>query len=91
MKELKNRKIETNILNDNIYAGQSQPHTNRTSKDLKIIKFTGDMKENTNNLMEGIQCNCGIKRDYFQIIHAYSDKISKLREERNRFRDLFNH
>lgn len=65
--------------------------TARTSRDLKVIRFTGDMKENTNTLLEGIHCSCGLKRDYSQIIHAYGDKISKLREERNRFKDLYNH
>ena len=44
MKGLKTRKIETNILNDNPCIGLSQPLTARTSKDLKVIKFTGDMK-----------------------------------------------
>jgi hypothetical protein len=91
MKGLKTRKIETNILNDNPCVGLSQPLTTRTNKDLKVIKFTGDMKENTASLLESIQCTCGLKRDYTQIIHAYGDKISKLREERNRFKDHYNH
>lgn len=44
MKGLKNRKLETNILTDNPYSSMSQPMTARTSRDLKIIRFTGDMK-----------------------------------------------
>lgn len=91
MKGLKSRKIETNILTDNPYSSISQPMTARTSRDLKIIRFTGDMKENTNTLLEGIHCSCGLKRDYSQIIHAYGDKISKLREERNKFKEMHGH
>lgn len=79
MRELKNRKIETNILKEVQSSAKDRSYTSRQSKEFKIIKFTGNMKENTDTLLQGIQCTCGIKRDYSHIIHAYGDKITKLR------------
>lgn len=42
MKELKTNNIEVNVFNDSNYT--SQAVTARSTKNLKIIKFTGDMK-----------------------------------------------
>ena len=87
MKALKVRKLESNLPNEDSCHNVSLPLTARTARDLKIIKFTGDMKENTASLLENMHCVCGLKRDYSQIVYAYGDKISKLREERNCLKD----
>lgn len=53
----------------------------------KVIKFTGDMKENIDSLMTYITCRCGFKQEFQQIMNAFGDKITRLREERNKHKD----
>lgn len=55
-------------------------------KHMKVIKFTGNMKENIAELLTGIDCKCGLKKDYSQIINAYGDKIMRLREDRAKYK-----
>jgi hypothetical protein len=54
---------------------------------MKVIKFTGNMKENIAELLTGIDCRCGFKKDYSQIINAYGDKIMRLREDRAKYKE----
>jgi hypothetical protein len=56
-------------------------------KHMKVIKFTGNMKENITELLTGIDCRCGLKKDYSQIINAYGDKITRLREDRAKYKE----
>lgn len=56
-------------------------------KHMKVIKFTGNMKENIAELLTGIDCRCGLKKDYSQIIGAYGDKITRLREDRAKYKE----
>jgi hypothetical protein len=44
MRGLQPRKIETNVLNENHGFSKSSTSQAHTSRDIKIIKFTGNMK-----------------------------------------------
>lgn len=58
-------------------------------KHMKVIKFTGNMRDNITELLTGMDCACGLKKDYAQIISAYGDKITRLREDRARYKENF--
>lgn len=65
----------------------SNPESSHWTKDSKVIKFTGNMVENIKGLVRSLDCKCGCKQDFAQIIAAFGDKIVRLREERARHKE----
>lgn len=66
---------------------RNNPEVSHWTKESKVIKFTGNMKENINGLVMGLECNCGAKKDFIKIICTFGDKITRLREERARHKE----
>lgn len=65
----------------------NNPEGSHWTKDSKVIKFTGNMKDNIQGLLRNLECKCGVGKDFAQMINAFGDKITRLREERARHKE----
>ena len=61
--------------NSNRLATKALSSKKGTEHKPRVIKFVGNMEENIKELLHGINCHCGNKKEFYNILVVFANKI----------------
>ena len=78
------------MLKGSVSLGNSMRKTSSKGFPRKVISFVGDMEKNIKEILDNLNCRCASKySEFYEILTIFSEKIAKLRAERDYFKQKY--